>query len=155
MIGVEVAFGRQAAADVPEQGVVGCEVGAVDEAVGEGTRAVIFADQGVPVIEEPRVGRALDQLPQAAERIVGQGRGLARGSCGDEPVLAVVDVGVGPVAGEVAVGIVGMAGSSNGGVLIEAVDAVGFAGGGDAGERISVVGAGLAEDLRGGVEEFA
>ena len=56
-----------------------------------------------------------------------------------QPVLAIVDIGVRPVAGQVAAGVVGVSGPGNCAVLVKAVDRIGLAGRRDRCEGVAVV----------------
>ena len=79
----------------------------------------VLRSQRVPIVQEPGIGGALHQLPQAAHRVVGQGRGLAGGGGGDQPVLGVIDVGVGAIRDEVAACVVGVRGRGDRSVLVQ------------------------------------
>lgn len=94
------------------------EVAPADRAIG-----IIFERELVAVVEKARVGGRTGHPPQPAERIVCKGRRL-RPARADQPVFNVVDEGRRAVRGQIAVGVVGEACRTRGGVLVEAVGRV-------------------------------
>jgi len=110
-------------------------------------RAVIFRDQRVAVVEEPRDRAARrGELVEPAERVVGE-RDPGRG--GDEPVLDVVDVGPAAIRNEVAVGVVAERCPARRAVLVEAVGRIGAADRIMAGPGVGIVAAGERGELAG------
>ena len=99
----------------------------VGVAAEHGAGAVVLEDLAVAVGEVER-GGAVDglRLPPAA-RIVRVARGVAGAARTHQPVLGVVGVGEGAVAGEIAVAVVAGRRGTHGGVLVEGVGAVGDA----------------------------
>ena len=153
VVGVEEAAGPAQRAFVPDQGLVG--PGAVDVGAGDGAGAVELHRQLVAVVEEPRRRGAARHLPQPAERVVGEARGLGARRR-DQPVLGVVDVGAGAVRDEVAVEVVGIGdggrtGAGRAAILVEPVRRIAADVGAGPAPGISVVARRAAEDLRGGV----
>ena len=100
----------------------------------QGAAAVVLGDQAVAVVDEPGGVGAAGDLVEPPERVVGEA-GVLGAARADQAVLGVVAERGGPVRGQVAVGIPGMADTPDLGVLVAAVDRITL---GRAGDRVLV-----------------
>ena len=74
-------------------------------------------------MQEPRRARAAADLVEPTQRIVAQA-GARTAAAADQAVLDIVDVAVGAIRGQIAVGVVAEPGAGDRAVLIEAVGGV-------------------------------
>ena len=120
----------------------------MDIAVGHRPGRIIFGDQRIAIVEEPAGGAvAARYLVEAAQRVIAQLRARAIAGPADQPVLAVIDIAVGGIRGEVAIGIIGEAGIAGAGVLVQTVGDIGALDGDPAIPGIAIVGPVLPDDL--------
>ena len=131
-VGLEAAAVGQSRAGIPDQRIVI----AVAMDVAMRLRA-IFYHHRVAVVQPVDRLRRRHQPPQTPQRIIGQRR-RRDARARHQPVLGVVGVGAGAVAGQVAVGVVAEARRARGGILVEPVDRIGAAEAHIAGERIEI-----------------
>jgi hypothetical protein len=150
---------RHRGAFVPHQGRVRTRVRAVDEPAEQGAGLVVFRDQRAAVVEAADgdvVGgdRVIDVgygFVEAPERIVAQVGGVDP-ACRYQPVLDVIDPGVGAIAGEVAVRIIVVGDALHGDVLVQAVADIAVIEVARVREGVGIVALAAAGDLPGGVE---
>ena len=120
----------------------------MDIAVGHRPGRIIFGDQRIAIVEEPAGGAvAARYLVEAAQRVIAQLSARAVADAADQPVLAVIDIAVGGVRDEVAIGIISEAGIAGAGVLVETVGDIGALDGDPAIPGLGIVDPVLRDDL--------
>lgn len=95
-----LAGGGKAAALVPGQRIVGLAIRTMDIAAQQIARAVVFGEQFITAIKEPRGAcRGTDHLVQATQRIIAQLR-IAPAARANQPVLDVIQEAGGSIRRE-------------------------------------------------------
>jgi len=122
IVGVQPARRGCARALVPDQRIV--DARAVHVAPQQRARAIVFGDQRVAVMKEPRRPRRSGGFIKPAERVVAQPRS-GRSARRHQPILDIVKEDAAPVRGEVAVRVIAEARAARTGILVEPVHRIG------------------------------